>query len=115
MPKPFDVQAVSLVLAGAVEQAFDAEPEDANDDDRVAQLLASYLTIDGGSIPFVGGFKLAVRLCCVVMSDPLRVHRLAVLKAVDDIHNEMERDLKWMRSKREHSDAPKSKSPRKVA
>jgi hypothetical protein len=101
--KPFDLEVVDALVARAVHLSlggsFSDPAEPWHRAERIAgQILSSYkcAEISGfdASILVSAGFRLATKLCCRILSDPLRTHRGGAKRDVNSI-------LTWMNRRRQ--------------
>ena len=100
MQRPFDYDIVDALLASSLRTAMRIELREPADPPNVAEALATQLLIrlrdirvmgNDGSVHLIAGFRLAMRLCCRVLADPLRTHSRGVKRDVEYVLTWLER------------------------
>ncbi len=104
--KPLDLAGFNARLADTVDKALglQSSSELADDLDRAANVLATKLTHRedeeafgySGWMHFVGGFQLAVRLCCWLSADPVDLDSVKI--EIDGTAGEIEAVMAGIRS-----------------
>ena len=105
MEKPFDMEVVDALVARALQQSLGKSSPDPAVPSLRAELIAGQIISrqkwtdindSDGSFLVSVGFRLAIRLCCRVLADPLHVHRAGIRRDVNSI-------LTWLEHRRRQS------------
>ncbi len=96
MEKPFDMDVVDALIARALHQALGVVQPKPVDLPYRAEALASQMLSSRASVETDGlersiyvtaGFRLAMRLCCRILADPLRAQRGGIRRDINVVLN----------------------------
>lgn len=93
MQRPFEITIVDALVATSLRKALANVAQEGWEGERQAEAIAVQILCDpgdaviaghDGSVHVMAGFRLAMRLCCRVLSDPLHVHTSGTRRDVKD-------------------------------
>jgi hypothetical protein len=105
MEKPFDLEVVDALIARALRQTQGIDHSEPSDLPFSSEWLATRILVTSTDVPLdaydgsayaSAGFRLALRLCCRILADPLRVHRGSVRRDINSV-------LIWLNRSRKES------------
>jgi|SRR5580700_11864818 hypothetical protein len=91
MQRPYETAIVDALIAASLRKAVGSSHTDDLDEAANAESLALRILCDpedailaghDGSVHAIAGFRIALRLCCRVLADPLHVHAAGVRRDV---------------------------------
>src|ERR1700736_3676784 len=105
MEKPFELSVVDALVANALRKAVRVKADDGSPSAYQSEVIAGTLLCGVGkrglsgndrATYLIAGFRLALRLCCRILADPLRVHAAGIRRDV----KEAEQSLAMWREER---------------
>ena len=103
MEKPFDMEVVDALVTRALQQSLGSSFPNPAAPSLRAELIAGQIISkqkwadmndSDGSLLVSAGFRLAIKLCCRVLADPLRTHRGGARHDVNSV-------LTWLDQRRQ--------------
>jgi len=103
MEKPFELSVVDALVANALRKAVRVKTDDGSRSAYESEVIAGTLLCRVGKRGLTGndratyliaGFRLALRLCCRILADPLRVHSAGIRRDIKDAEH-------WLDASRE--------------
>jgi hypothetical protein len=103
MDKLFDMAVVDVLCARALQLSLGSSSLDPADPPHCAERLAGQILSSqkrtkmdrsDGSILVSAGFRLAIKLCCRILADPLRMHRGGARRDVNSVLTWLDKRLR---------------------